>query len=63
MEYGQTKNLIPNIVPSFGTADLGMGRVVIPWRALGGDEIHTMGHHLPQDHWFGLLEFNVSLSQ
>ena len=32
--------------PLSGTADLGMGRVVIPLRVQGGDEIHIQGHHL-----------------
>ena len=36
-------------MPLSGTADSGTGRVVTPWRVLRGGEIHTMGHHLPQD--------------
>ena len=37
--------------PLSGTADLGTGRVITPWRVLGRGEIHTQGHHLPQDCW------------
>ena len=43
-------NLISNCMPLLGTADLGMGRFVTPYRTLG-DEIHTQEFGLPQDCW------------
>ena len=33
-----------------GTADSGMGRVVTPWRAIRGGEIHTQGCHSLESH-------------
>ena len=41
-------DLIPNFAFTSisGTADSGMGRVVTPWRVLGGGEIHTQEYQL-----------------
>ena len=36
-------------LPSVAAADSEMGRVVAPWRALGGGELHTQAHHIPRD--------------
>ena len=34
-------------LPLLGAADSETGRVVTPWRVIGGAEIHSQTHHLP----------------
>ena len=40
---------IMQTLPLLGAADSETGRVVTPWRVMGGGEIHSQTHHLPQD--------------
>ena len=40
---------IMQTLPVLGAADSETGRVVTPWRVMGGGEIHSQAHHLPQD--------------
>ena len=49
-ECGQTKH--NGLDSQLGTTDSGMGRYFTPRGSLwDGGEIHTQGHHLPQDCW------------